>query len=225
MIHQKKHTFTQKIRSKLGLGKTKITREAQLLRILSCLFGILILRLFYLQIIEARSYSDLLTVQHFNKIDIKAKRGNIFLTDASNKSIALTQNIEVYNLFIDPKFVRDKPRVIEILSPIIYSHLCEKNGLEEVDKLGCITNIERFAQIQILPAAKTVFYTEGELGENFGNQTGIALRQQEIVQENSAIDQERIKIMAAFSGEQAMSMIKATLESKISVGVKQKNYL
>ena len=121
--------------------------------------------------------------------------------------------------------MRDKARVIDILSPIIYSHLCEKNGLEEVDKLGCIENIEKFAQIQILPAAKTVFYTENELGENFGSQTGIALMQQQIIEENSTIDQERLKIMAAFSGEQAMSMIKATLESRISVGVKQKNYL
>ena len=57
------------------------------------------------------------------------------MTDASNKAVALTQNLEVYNLFVDPKFIWDKPRVIDILTPIIYTHLCEKNGLNEIDKL------------------------------------------------------------------------------------------
>ena len=57
------------------------------------------------------------------------------MTDASNKAVALTQNLEVYNLFVDPKFIWDKPREIDILTPIIYTHLCEKNGLNEIDKL------------------------------------------------------------------------------------------
>lgn len=135
MIIEKKNALTQKIREKFGLGKRKITKEAQLLWILSLLFAVLVLRLFYLQVIKARTYSDVLTAQHFNTVDIKAKRGNVYVTDASNKSLALTQNIEIYNLFIDPKFVWDKPRVIEILSPIIYSHLCERNGLNTVDTL------------------------------------------------------------------------------------------
>ena len=186
---------------------------------------ILAVRLFYLQIIKANNYSDTLTAQHFNKVDIKAKRGNVFVTDASDKPLALTQNIEIYNLFIDPKFVWDKPRVIAILSPVIYSHLCEKNGLNDVDTLGCIQNIEQFAQIQILPVPKSVFYTKEELGDNYGSQTGINLMQQQIIEENSQIDQERTQIINAFSGEQAMNMIKATLESKISIGVKDKNYL
>lgn len=186
---------------------------------------VIIIRLFYLQVIEARTYSDNLTAQHFNTIDIKAKRGNIYVTDASNKPLALTQNIEIYNLFIDPKFVRDKARVIDILSPVLYTHLCQKNGLDDVDTLGCINNIERFAQIQILPVPKTVFYTKEALGDSYGSQTGISLMQQQILGENSVIDQERQKIIDAFSGTQAMSIIKATLDTKISVGVKEKNYL
>lgn len=224
MLLEKKNKLTHKILEKFGLGKRKITREAQLLWILSFLFLVLTFRLFYLQVIEAKEYSDAMTAQHFNKTNIKAKRGNIYLTDASNKPIALTQNMEMYNLFIDPKFVWDKARVIEILTPVIYAHLCEKNGLVDVDTLGCIENIERFAQLQILPAPKTVFYTQ-EIGENYRSQTGIDLLQQQIVEENSIIDQERMKIINTFSGDQAMSMIKATLDNKISIGVKEKNYL
>lgn len=49
--------------------------------------------------------------------------------------------------------------------------------------------------------------------------------QQQIIEENSVIDLERTKIINTFSGEQAMSIIKATLENKISIGVKDKNYL
>ncbi len=74
MILKKRNALTQKIREKFGLGRRKVTREAQLLRILSSLFVVLVLRLFYLQVIEARSYSDILTAQHFNAINIKAKR-------------------------------------------------------------------------------------------------------------------------------------------------------
>jgi len=147
------------------------------------------------------------------------------VTDASSKPVALTQNVEVYNLFVDPKFIRDKGRVIDIIAPVIHSHLCEKNGLNEVDTLGCIQNIERFAQIQILPTPKVVFYTREELGENYGSATGINLMQQEIIEENSVIDMERQNIINAFSGEQAMNLIRSTLENKISIGVKEKNYL
>lgn len=127
MITKKKNTLTKKILDKFGLGKRKITRDAQLLWILSFLFIVLAIRLFYLQVIQARTYSDVLTSQHFNKVDIKARRGNIYMTDTSSKAIALTQNIEVYNLFIDPKFIWDKPKVIEIIAPVLYTHLCEKN--------------------------------------------------------------------------------------------------
>lgn len=225
MITKKKNTLTKKILDKFGLGKRKITRDAQLLWILSFLFIVLVIRLFYLQVIQARTYSDILTAQHFNKVDIKARRGNIYMTDTSSKAIALTQNVEVYNLFIDPKFIWDKPKVIDIIAPVLYTHLCEKNGLNEVNKLGCIQNIERFAQIQILPSPKVVFYTREELGENYGSSTGITLMQQEIVEENSTIDQERVKIMDAFSGDQAMNLIKSTLDNKISIGVKEKNYV
>lgn len=147
------------------------------------------------------------------------------MTDASNKPIALTQNIEVYNLFVDPKFIWDKPKVIDILTPIIYTHLCEKNGLEDVNTLGCIQNIERFAQIQILPTPKVVFYTQEELGDNYWSATGISLMQQEIIEENSTIDLERQQIMSAFSGDQAINIIKSTLDNKISIGIKEKNYL
>ncbi len=147
------------------------------------------------------------------------------MTDASNKPVALTQNLEVYNLFVDPKFIWDKPRVIEILSPIIYTHLCKQNGLNSVDTLGCIENIEHFAQLQILPMPKTVFYTREELGDGYGNQTGINLMQQQIIEANSTIDLERQKIINEFSGEQAMNLIKSTLDNKINIGVKEKNYL
>lgn len=49
--------------------------------------------------------------------------------------------------------------------------------------------------------------------------------QQEIIEENSTIDQERTKIIDAFSGDQAMNLIKSTLDNKISIGVKEKNYV
>ena len=79
--------------------------------------------------------------------------------------------------------------------------------------------------MQILPVPKVVFYTMEEMGENYGSTTGINLMQQEIIEENSVIDQERQQIIDSFSGDQAMNIIKSVLDNKISIGVKEKNYL
>ncbi|MBU0627056.1 hypothetical protein KKG31_03565 [Patescibacteria group bacterium] len=64
----------------------------------------------------------------------------------------------MYNVFVDPKFIRDKKKFIDILTPVIYEHLCIINGMIKPDKLECIKNIQQFSQIDLLPKGPEFFY-------------------------------------------------------------------
>jgi len=70
----------------------------------------------------------------------------------------LTDNITLYNIYVDPKFVWDKEKFIDLLTPVIYKHLCELYGMDEVTPMQCIQHLEIFAKKEILPIAPQFFY-------------------------------------------------------------------
>ena len=119
---------------------------------------ILILRLFYLQVVQHSYYDNLLNNQHVSETSLQAKRGNIFADDKANKHIQLTDNITMYNIFVDPKFIWDKEKFVDIITPVIYHHFCELYGMKEVTQIECIHNIEQFSQTQIIPTKPQFFY-------------------------------------------------------------------
>jgi hypothetical protein len=55
------------------------------------------------------------------------------VSDKSKQPIQLTENITLYNVFVDPAFIGDKKRFIDLLTPVIYHHLCVINGMKIVD--------------------------------------------------------------------------------------------
>ena len=61
-------------------------------------------------------------------------------------------------MFVDPSLVYDKERLINILSPLVYIHLCQTNGFDKVDKESCLKNVESFTKETILPLAPDLFY-------------------------------------------------------------------
>lgn len=115
------------------------------------------MRLFSLQVVEGDYYRELLVNQHYTRSELKANRGHIYMTDNGGKALQLTQNVDYFNLFIDPKFVEDKVRVIEVLTPIIYQHFCESYGIDIPSKQQCVENIETYTNTKILPERKGVF--------------------------------------------------------------------
>jgi cell division protein FtsI/penicillin-binding protein 2 len=129
----------------------KLTREQQLLLFFAILTVILLGKLFVLQVVEKDYWGGLLLNQHYTRSELKAKRGQLFLTDKSGKAVQLTENVTFFNLFVDPKFVNDKERLIEVLTPIVYDHLCSIYGLETVTEEKCVKNIEMFTDQVILP--------------------------------------------------------------------------
>lgn len=128
----------------------KLPREHYLIFFFAFVLLTLFFRLFYLQVVQADFYKKLLIWQHFTQSLLKANRWNIFLLDKSWKEIKLTESIDLYTLYVDPKFVINKPKVKDILAPIIYKHFCELYWLEKPTKIECINNIQKFTWKTIL---------------------------------------------------------------------------
>lgn len=178
------------------------------------LFLILVIRLLYVQLFSATYYDDLLSEQHISKSSLAADRGHIYITDKSGKPIQLTENITMYNVFVDPHFVGDKKRFIEILTPVVYEHLCRISGMVQVDLTQCIKNIEQYASTQLLPEEPVFFYfwsgTYSPTWDTF-DRTGY------YAQLDAAL--------TWFTTGTAYQLISAKLDQRIQVGIKPRNYV
>jgi cell division protein FtsI/penicillin-binding protein 2 len=69
------------------------------------MFFILFVRLFFVQIVNYRKYDDVLSNQHVTQSSLESDRGNIYAYDKANNEVKLTENISMYNVFVDPKFI------------------------------------------------------------------------------------------------------------------------
>jgi repressor of nif and glnA expression len=96
------------------------------------------MRLFWLQVVTSFTYDEQLIKQHFTTQNIKAERGNIYVSDESGQPIQLTESIDLYTISIDPKYIKHKDKVIDVLTPSIYQHYCSLRGTRAPSKLECI---------------------------------------------------------------------------------------
>ena len=192
----------------------RVTKDFYLLCFFGFLFLILILRLFYLQVINHTYYDTLLNQQHVSETSLQAKRGNIFADDKAEKHIQLTDNISMYNIFVDPKFIRDKEKFIDVITPVVYKHFCELYGMQQMTPLQCIKNIELFTQTQIIPPEpKFFYYGSGVISSGYYtyDQTGYNMQIQQII--------------SGFTANIASNLIKTRLNAMIYIWIKPKNYI
>lgn len=119
---------------------------------------IILMRLFWLGVVISFRYEDQLIRQHFTTQDIKAKRWNIYVTNDAGNPIQLTESVDLYTISVDPKYVRHKDKVIEVLTPFIYQHYCSLRGTSIPTTLECIQWLESFTQVDILPPTKHQFF-------------------------------------------------------------------
>ncbi len=135
------------------------TKEWQIVVIFMILLWTLLVRTFYIQVIQGDYYQALLNQNHSLSKTTAAKRWNIYVSDASqSQPLKLTENVTLYNIFVDPSLVWDKQRVISMLTPLIYIHLCQMNGFDTIDKEQCIKNVETFTKETIFPIAPVLYY-------------------------------------------------------------------
>ncbi len=133
-------------------------RENKLLIFFWFLFLIIFFRLFQLQVLHAEHYEQRLISQHSSNTTLEAQRWNIFVTDSSWNERKLTENIDIYTLFIDPWLVNEQEKFVEKVTPVLYEHFCVTYWLETPDEIECIRNIEDFSWEQILPEEEQTFF-------------------------------------------------------------------
>ncbi len=120
----------------------------------------------------------------------------------------------MYNIFVDPKFIRDKENFINIITPVVYKHFCKLYGMQEMTTLQCIKNIEIFTQTQIIPPKPQFFY--------YGS--GI-ISSWRYIFDQTWYDLQLQQILSGFNETIAQGLIKTRLNNMIYIGIKPKNYL
>ncbi len=87
------------------------------------IFGIgIIIRLFFLQIIEHNKFEIIAKNQHTSGIKIPPKRGEILAKDKNTGTFyKLATNITLDLLYIDPQVIPDEEKVSEIIAPYVFN--------------------------------------------------------------------------------------------------------
>ncbi len=201
-IKWKYQIFLKKIHSKLSKNNyvkifQKAPREIKVLFFFWFLFLIIFIRLFQLQIVQADDYRWKLVAQHSTHTTLEAKRWNIYLTDNSGNPMKLTENIDIYTLYVDPWLIKEQSRFVEKISPILYEHFCKIYWLTEPDKTTCIRNIEDFSWEDILPEQEQTFFMTGET--------------QQLLLDEESFEQETQQAIDEFEKEQWIELIKEKL--------------
>ena len=208
------------------------TKEIQLASLFGALFIIVILRLFYLQVIQHDNYDAELLKQSTSLASINAERWDIYALDKTWQPTKLTENINLYDIAVDPReiwynsgWVLMKVRFIELISPIVYKHLCIIHWMDNIqwNKEECIKNIESFANIELLPKMPEFFYYGSEYDSEW-NKVPIISTEYSTFDFN-AYNTRKQKVIDEFSKEQAMEIITNKLDEKIKKWIKEKNYV
>ena len=163
---------------------------------------------------------------------INAERWDIYALDKTWQPVKLTENINLYDVALDPReigyntwWALMKDRLIELISPIVYKHLCVIHWMEDIqwDKEQCIKNIETFSNIQILPKEPEIFYYWKEYDSEWNEIPRISPEYSTFNYEN--FYETKQKIIDEFTKDDAMNRIITRLNEKIKKWAKEKNYL
>ena len=210
----------------------KFSKEIQLISLFWVMFLIIIIRLFYLQIIQHENYNIELLKQSTSLASIKAERWDIYALDKTWQPVKLTENINLYDIALDPReiwystgWVLMKDRFISLLSPIVYKHLCIIHGMDNIEwnKEECIKNIESFANVELLPKEPEIFYYGKEYDAE-GNATPIISQEYSTFNYDEFYERKQ-RIIDDFSKQEAMNIIINRLNEKIRIWKKEKNYV
>ncbi len=208
------------------------TKEIQLASLFWIMFLIIIIKLFYLQIIQHDNYNAELMKQSTSLASITAERWDIYALDKTGQPVKLTENINLYDVALDPREiwyntgkVLMKERFIELVAPIVYKHLCIIHWMDNIewDKEQCIKNIESFANVELLPKEPEIFYFWREFDAEW-NEIPIISPEYSTFNYDSFYERKQ-KVIDDFTKSQAMSIITNRLNEKIKKWTKEKNYL
>ncbi|MNH50367.1 Stage V sporulation protein D [compost metagenome] len=105
------------------------SRSKILAAILIGVVAIFVMRLFYLQVIEHGKYSALADNAQLKRLEIPAKRGEIYTMDGSTPT-KLVLNQAVYTLFADPQTVTDTAKIKDVIQRVAGGNL--RPGIDDM---------------------------------------------------------------------------------------------
>lgn len=153
-----------------------MNRVQILLFLSTVLFFLIIVRLFYLQVIQKNIYLSRARAQHEFTQGLKPKRGEIFLTGENNDRYPIVMNKDFLQLYAIPSSIKDasstSASLSEILSmdkDLIYSRLSKKDDIYEPIKSKLTDQeIEKVKELNCLGLdfvkESYRFYPDAELG-------------------------------------------------------------
>jgi cell division protein FtsI (penicillin-binding protein 3) len=112
------------------------TRQYAVFFILIGILAVLFCRLFYLQVLNYGRFSALADEQHNQVIKLEPRRGTIY--DRFYEPLAI--NLDVPSVYIDPRFIHDKPNTASVLA--------DKLGLDKEQILQRMETSKAFAWIK-----------------------------------------------------------------------------
>lgn len=118
-----------------------------------CLFltgGLLVARLFYLQVIKHDSYKAAAFAEQYKKFELPAERGSISFMDGEN-SVPVVLNESRYLVYADPGFIGDADKTAAALQPLLGGNV---NDIKS--KLKQPTRYERLAAKVDKPTADKI---------------------------------------------------------------------
>ncbi|MDQ5943444.1 MAG: hypothetical protein QG675_212 [Patescibacteria group bacterium] len=144
------------------------------LGILFILFWLLVVgRLVYIQVFQAKNYAAKASIQQSRKFEIPAQRGIVYIKD-SQDLYPIALNNKVYTLAVDPKFVKDADNTAKKLNEILNTNQDDiKNQLTKDSRyieINKSINTDQADKIKafslpgvILVERASRFYPEGSL--------------------------------------------------------------
>lgn len=213
-MSQIKYKFNKFILNNKLLSKFWDRKNIYIFLFFCFLFFVIVLRLFFVQVVGSSDYEYKLNIQHGNTQELLANRWNVYAYNNSNTPTQLTDNIKTYDFFVDPKFVWDKEQTIDLIAPVLYEHLCNIYKMQKLDKYQCVRNLELFSNTKIIPDEKEFFYYGSGIVTDW-------YWSHDFTWYNMEVD----NILSWFSYENAIVLIKKELDNKIEVWYRKLNYM
>lgn len=102
--------------------KAPLNRPKIILAVLYGIVGIIILRLFWLQVIQQGYYQTIANKEHYGYTELPARRGEILIRDYnSNELYRLATNTTLDLIFADPTLVKNPEKVVETMAPLLFN--------------------------------------------------------------------------------------------------------
>lgn len=114
-------------RRKRNTGTNLETKITALRTLVIIIVGIIIVRLFFLQVIRNDFYQQIAAKEHYGYTELPARRGEIFIQDyASDETVRIATNVTLDTLYADPTILKDPKIVADRVVPMIFDLEAER---------------------------------------------------------------------------------------------------